>query len=223
MTRLCLLFIMAIGLANDAETELDPKITRGMESFSETSIEVNEEADEAIAEIEAERSEDLLKARDKAIRDLQRLIRRSSDFTFHADIHKQVLRLNPQDETALQFFSSIGTLDTVLANLEPLLEEDLLGKVQSSEALSNALPPNIIVQVFTEKGFAGTSADFAKPGTFDQNNLQVGNDRIKSMKIRPGFEVELFLHGKLAHSLGVFTGEIPETNSGIIGMVIRKQ
>ena len=125
MIRSILILILFASLLCSAEPDADPRIAAVIGEFSEAVPEA--EAAEIIANAETEKAEAITEARDEAVRDLKRLIRRNSDFGKQAGVYNEVLRLDRSDSDAVQFFTNIGTIEQVLADLEPLAEEDLLG------------------------------------------------------------------------------------------------
>ncbi|TVR17540.1 MAG: hypothetical protein EA401_00380 [Planctomycetota bacterium] len=121
---LSLLFVMVTAMAED-----NPRVTRLMDSFSSSASAAEEAYQEAMRKAEEERLQALTTARDRTITGLKRLVRPRGDVRDQAEIYKQILRLDSSDKDAVGFFTAIGTLEQVLADIEPVVETDLLGNV----------------------------------------------------------------------------------------------
>ena len=107
--------------------EPNPRVDAILETFSEGTDDAQVEYLEAVAEAATERAKAVFEERERAIRDLKRLVNRRGDIAEQALIYKQVLRLDSSEQEAVEFFTAIGTIEQVLADIEPILETDLLG------------------------------------------------------------------------------------------------
>lgn len=223
----CGLTLMVIG----AE-ELPAKAQRLVDKFHESVREAETERDEAIAKIQQKHAQVLTEAQSAAVRGLKRAVSSRAPFAEQAAIFKTILTLDRTDEDAVEFFTAIGTINQVLADLEPVVEADFLGNLTVQAPTTNddeqaaqepPAPENLIVRVYGALAFTGPHGDFVAEGSYGHNQLILGNDRIQSMKVRPGFEVELFQHGGFAASMGVFTGAVENIEGGVSGMIIRRQ
>ena len=153
---LSIAMFVTVAFACAAESEKDPKVIRLLDEFTEAVTEAETEAAAIIEEAKAEKNASIIKARDEAVRDLKRLIRRNTDFAEQAGIYKEVLRLDRYDENAITFFTNIGTLEQMLADLEPLVETDLLGNVVLGDAGAGAGGSAVAVAIPAGREVEGT-------------------------------------------------------------------
>lgn len=85
-------------------------------------------ADAALADAEAEHRTAMRKARERALAALRRSLQRGMGPAEQAAILREILRIDRTDADAVAFFSAVGSLDAVLAELGPAPPgDDLLG------------------------------------------------------------------------------------------------
>jgi hypothetical protein len=85
--------------------------------------------DALLQEARQKRAALILKARNDVVRNLKRLIRRGSDGETQALIYRRVLSFDREDADAVAFFTKEGSLELVLAELEPVVDADFLGEL----------------------------------------------------------------------------------------------
>ena len=141
--------IVFCGWSFASAVEDNAKVDQVMKDFTALSDEAEKDYQAKMQEAAAERAEAVAEGREKAVRDLKRLVNKRGDVAEQAMIYKQVLRLERGDEEAVQFFTAIGTIEQVLADLEPVVETDMLGNPivpadkasEKTTATKEELPP----------------------------------------------------------------------------------
>ena len=143
----CLL-VLAMNWPLSEAVELPSQAQRLMDSFHAVVQEADEELAKEVEKAEAEHRDEINNAVEKTLKGLKRSLRSRSPVEDQIAIYRTILRLNQSDEDAIAFFTSIGTLEEVLADIEPIIEQDFLGNsfVTSRKGSLNQAQAHRLVQ-----------------------------------------------------------------------------
>jgi len=130
----CLSLLLALHLA--AAEVKHPKVEAVLAAYRVEVAENLADFEQELLAIKADHDRAVARDRDRALRDLKRLVSHRSEVTEQIQVYRAVLQVARDDEDATAFFGVIGTLDEELAKLDAIepqvdaevaLGADLLG------------------------------------------------------------------------------------------------
>lgn len=198
---LCLLLLVAPLFGAQ-----DPNLTdRAKRTLSEMEAEMAEAAAE-LAKAEARFEQALTEARIDAVRDLERLADREKDFVVKAAIYKHALAILPTDATASrEFFTAIGTLDQMLAEIaadNPVPQAagvDLLAMSPAAAGAYDPLEQPVVGQALSD---------------LDPLRVQVGWGQLARGSTLPGGQGAMMVHDVTLEK-GIVAHPAPNGNSEV--------
>ena len=126
-----LIIIVAFLTAAQAVEVDNPQARRALDNFTTATSQANERMEAEIRAATVRHNAAIEAATARAVRDVAGLINTRLGPAEQATLYRVLLALDPQHRDARQFFSAVGTLDTVLEEVEPLRHQ-LLGTIPAA-------------------------------------------------------------------------------------------
>lgn len=157
------ILILCVTLALQA-SESNPRIARIMQTYGVAVGNADQTKEQAIAAAEERHQQEVSRANNIAVRGLKRLVSSRSTPVEQVEIYRSILKIDREDEDAVRFFTAIGTLENVLAELDTVT--DMFGNPIANNITLN-IQSFIINNTWTEAN--RITYNFHSDGKFSSN------------------------------------------------------